>query len=342
MRRYLPLILISVFLLVFLLAGGTYLAGYANKFNQENQNAITVYTTLPVEQASALAKTYEQKSNIPVNIVILSTSDLLKRLELERDKPQADIVLADRTTLDQVKKLHVLAAYNSEQTDLIPQRFRDATNLWTGLWYDPIVFAVNLDYLKNTSPVPSKWTDLANGKSRLAITDFLASDVSANILYALVSARGEKETLNYFKKIHSQIVQYAKFIATPVRMAGMGEADIGIAPLSEATKYLDDDFPVRIIYPQDGSPYLLTGAGLIQGALHNREARQFLEWLLTDPAQIALLKSKYHVVPTNPATHMYKSFAGKKIVLLEKKNLGDAREHQLLDKWVQTVRLNMK
>lgn len=340
MRRYQPLLLIAFFLLVIIMTVSTYLAGYAGKSKPENVNSINVYTTLPIEQISILAQEYEKTQHVRINLVPLSEQDLLTYIKSKTIESQADLIIANQSVLEQAKKSKSLLSYTSEQTDIIPERFSDEDNYWTGLWYDPIVFAVNQDFLKNIPKAPSKWNDLTqDSKYRICLTDFLAAEASANLLYTLISVNGEAQTFTYLKKIHPQIVQYSKFLATPVRMVGMGEADIAIATESETLRYINNNFPIKIIYPEDGTAFLLTGTGLVVGAQHEAAAKQFIDWLLQDNAHNILLKNNFHLIPTNPETLIYKQYALKNIKLLEyKETFTTVQKSQLLDKWVKTIR----
>lgn len=344
MRRYLPILLMSFFILIIVMAGSVYLPGYADKKNPENLRNITVYTTLPVEQVSVLAQEYEKNQGIRINIVPLTENELILRLKAEALNQHADVILTTKTMLEQAKQSKLLDQVTSEQLDIIPDRYKDETNYWYGLWYDPIVFAINKDLQKGLPQMPANWGDLyKDGKLRIGITDFLAAEASANLLYTLTSVNGETQTLAFLKKIHPQVIQYAKFLATPVRMVGMGEADIAIAVQSEAIRYINDSFPINIVYPSDGTAYLLTGAGVVNGASHKAEAKAFIEWLMQDNAQNTLQKNKFYYVPTNPELPSYKEFAKKNVKLLENKDVVTLEQkHRLLDKWVQTVRISSK
>lgn len=344
MRRYQPLLLISFFLLVTIIMGSTYLSGYAGKADPDNIKSITVYTTLPIEQMAILGQEYEKTQHVRVNLVPLSEQDLLSHLQLKNTDHGADIIIANSNVLVQAKKNNTLVPYTSEQTDIIPERFNDENNYWTGLWYDPIVFAVNQDFMKSLPKVPSKWNDITQDhKYRICVTDFFAAEAAANLLFTLVSTNGEAQTLAYLKKLHPQIIQYAKFLATPVRMVGMGEADIAVATQSETLRYINDNFPIKMVYPEDGTAFLLTGAGLVSGTKHELEAKQFVDWLLQDVAQNLLNQNKYYFIPSNPETLVYKNFIAKNIKLLEcKENFTTEQKNQLLDKWVKTVRLASK
>ncbi len=343
MRRYLPLLLIS-FLLVVAAVAGTLLAGQASRQSPDNVKSIVVYTNIPVEQAAALAQEYEKTSGVRVNTVPLASADLLAKLRAEKAAPRADIVLAGAATLDEAKRASLLAAYSSIQTDIIPTRFSEENDLWTGLWYDPIVFAANRDFLKKLPQQPAKWADLTAAPGvRFVMTDFLASAETASLLYSMAAANGEAETLAYTAKLHPGIVQYAKFLATPSRMTGLGEADIAITVQSEAIRYINDGFPLQIIVPADGTAINITGAALAAGAPQAAEAGRFIDWLTGDDAQRVLKKNMAFFIPTHPENAFAKDYNARQIMPFPAKTvLSPEQKAKLLDKWVQTVRLSSR
>lgn len=344
MRRYLPLFLISFFIVIVLLSGTILLPGFAGKKVTENKKELTVYTTVPVEEISVLAQEYEKVTQVHVNVVPLTPANLLERLKTEHVNSPADVILGDRLLLNQVKKAGYLAAYTSEPVDMIPDKFKDMDDFWTGIWYDPMVFAISQEFLKVSPEVPNTWNDLPkNNQVRIALTDFLAADAAANLFYSLAIANGEDKNLEYLKKIHPQVIQYAKFLATPVRMAGMGECDVAIATQSEALRYLHDSFPIKIIYPSEGTSFMLTGVGKLALAPHQEEAEDFIEWLIQDSAQTVLKQNKFYFIPTNPLTKDYQEYAAKNVVLFDRQEeFAPEQKRLMLDKWVQTVRFSAK
>jgi iron(III) transport system substrate-binding protein len=340
MRRYLPLLLIS-FLLVVTAVAGTFLAGQASRRNPESVKTIIVYTSLPVEQAAALAQEYEKKAGVRVSVVPMAAADLLTRLKLERSAPRADIVLTGSATLDKAQRAKLLAPYSSAETDIIPSRFCGENDFWIGLWYDPVVFAANRDFLRKLPQEPAKWSDLTElAGARIVMTDFLVSDEAASLLYAMAAAKGEADALEYMAKLHPAIVQYAKFPATPSRATGLGEADIAITEQSEAIRYDRDGFPLKIIVPADGTALSVTGAGLAAGAPRAADAGRFIDWLTGDEAQIVLRVNKAFMIPTNPESAFAKDYNAKKVMTFPvKAALTQEQKAKLLDKWVKTVRL---
>ena len=342
MKRYLPLLVIP-FVVLLVITGTTYLIGYAGKQNKSSLPTITVYTTLPIEQIDVLAQEYEKLAKVKVNIAPLTEKDLFTKLMDEPGGPTADVILANRKTLKQARNNALLVPYQSEYTDVIPNRFQDTDGYWVGVWYDPVVFAVNKDYLKTSLKRPAKWSDLpGDTNQRFGLTDFLAADAAANLLYTLVAVNGEDQTMEFLKKIHPQVVQYAKFLATPARMASMGEVDLAISVRSEAMRYVNDGFPLQIIYPEEGTAFLLTGVGLVRGSTHADDAKRFIDWLTQEEPISIMAQHKFHFVPTNVETRTYHEYTAKNITLLDHHDMYSfEQQHKILDKWVQ-ARLGIK
>ena len=175
---------------------------------------------------------------------------------------------------------------------------------------------------------------------RVGITDFFAADASANLFFSMMSQFGDAATYDILRGIQPKVVQYSKYLSTPVRMAGMGEVDISIAVQSEVMRYIHQGYPLQIIYPEDGTAYTLTGVGLAEGAKNEEQAKAFAEWLLGDEAQLALQSREFFFVPLNPVTIAYKSFPGKDVVLFSRpQDFSPSQRHDLLDRWVKEVRL---
>ena len=341
MKRYTTL-LIAAFVFVVLTAIGTaYISGHADNNLQKPERSLVVYTPLPPEHAAVLASEYEKQHRVRINFEPMPAQKILDRLLKEKKKPQADMVLADREVMEKAAEADIFAEYISESSDMVADVFCGERDSWTGVWYDPIVFCVNSDYLKTLKHYPLGWAEISRYPAmRLGITDFLAADASANLLFSLVKNYGREDTFSLLAEIHPKVVQYAKYLSTPVRMAGMNEVDLAVAVQSETMRYISDGYPLKIIYPSEGTAYLLTGAGVLKDGEEGEPAREFADWLLSDEAQLVLQKNKFFFMPTNPATLAYKTQAGKNIILFdEMPHFTDKQKHEMLDSWVKNIRL---
>ena len=346
MQRYTSLFLTAFLLLLVVITGSGYLAGADQTQGGKPLQEITAYTTMPAETATVLTSAYEKQCGVRVNFVPLSSEDVLKRLEEQAagsGDGEAALVVADSSVLTRAAAAGTLLPYMSEAGDQVPERFRHIEGFWIGVWYDPVVFCVNQDYLKTLMVVPDTWQALAQAQQvRIGVTDFLAAEASANLFCSMVAQYGDVATMDIWRQIHPKVVQYAHYLSNPVRQAGMGEVDLSIAVESETLRYIHDGYPLRVIYPADGTSAIVTGTGIAfkASSVDETAAKQFADWLLSDEAQQALQSRGFYFLPTNPGTLAYKGFAGKNMVLFSvEPNFSPEKRHELLDRWVKEIRL---
>lgn len=347
MRRYTILALTAFMLVLAAIAGMTFPVDADKKTLGTPTAELTAYTTLPAETAAVLSETYERENNVRVNFVPMSSQEILQKIKDDSVSDPTvvrtvDIVLADSKILREAADLNLFKPYTSEINDAVKDNFKDAQDRWVGVWYDPIVFCVNRDYMRTTVNLPDTWDKLAKAeKIRIGITDFLAADASANLMFRMIGNFGDAKTYEILRGIHPKVVQYTKFLSNPVRQAGMGEVDISIAVESETLRYMQEGYPLKIIYPADGTSCLLTGFAITTtDAAKSQVAAKFADWLLSDEAQLYLQANGFYFVPTNPQTLAYKSFAGKNLVLFnDQQNFSYEQQHAFLDRWIKDVRL---
>ena len=339
MRRYTVLLMTSFFLIICAVAGGVYISGHAVKSdNGTSLSTIRVYTTLPVESVARLADEYESLSRVRVNFIPVTAEEIEERAGIPG---KADMVLADSRVLNRLAGLGWLVPYFGETSDAVSSVLKNEEGFWTAVWYDPIVFCYNRDYAANNPKLPMTWHELAADEgSRVAMTDVLAADAASNLLFSLVSQYGEENGFNIFSELHPRVVQYSKFLSTPVRMTGMGEVDMSIAVQSEVLRYINDGYPLRIVYPQDGTAFSMVGTGILLGAAEDEQAKAFADWLQGDEAQLVLQTNGMYFIPANRNTMAYKKYTGKGIVLFDAPaDLSAERRRGLLDFWVKNIRI---
>lgn len=343
MRRYTILFLTAFVFVISAIAGTAYRVGADERISAVELSA---YTTLPPETVTILAEAYEKENHVRVNFVPLPAKDLIqKTADDDVSDPTVvdtvDVIVADSEVLNSLADRNLLQNHASEINDAVKSNFKDDRDRWIGIWYDPIIFCTNKDYLGKLKEIPDTWTALAkfNGV-RIGITDFIAADASSNLMFQMIAQFGDAKTYEILSGIHPKVVQYTKYLSNPVRQAGMGETDISIAVESETLRYMQGGYPLKIIYPADGTSYILTGVALSKkNSAKSYEAKKFADWLLSDNAQLALQRNGFYFLSTNPNTLAYKSFAGKNLVLFKNlPNFNENQRHEFLERWVKQVR----
>lgn len=347
MRRYTVFILTAFMIILAAVAGFIFPADADKKTSGLPTAELTAYTTLPTEIVSVLADVYERENHVRINFIPMNSQEILQEIKNDAVSDPTvvrtvDIVLADSKILQEAANFNLLTPYTSETNDAVRYKFKDKHDRWIGIWYDPIIFCANKDFLRSTVEIPDTWEKLSRDKNiRVGITDFIAADASANLMLQLIGNFGDAKTYEILRGIHPKVVQYAKYLSNPVRQAGMGEVDISVAVESETLRYLQNGYPLKIIYPADGTSYLLTGFGITtKDYAKNQVAAKFADWLLGDEAQLYLQTNGFYFIPTNPQTLAYKSFAGKNLLLFDNQaHFSDKQRQEFLFRWINDVRL---
>lgn len=343
MRRYTIYFLTAFMFVIAAVAGTSYRVGADERISELE---LTAYTTLPAETVTILSEAYEKESHVRVNFVPLPAKDLIQKTADDAVSDPTvvdtvDVIVADSAVLNSLAEQQLLISHASETNDAVKNNFKDKHDRWIGVWYDPIIFCTNKDFLSKLKEIPDTWTELASYRNvRIGITDFLVADAASNLMLQMISNLGDAQTYQILRGLHPKVVQYTKFLSNPVRQAGMGETDISIAVESETLRYMQEGYPLKIIYPADGTAYLLTGAGLTtKNSPKSNEAKKFTDWLLSDNAQLALQSNGFYFISTNPNSLAYKSFAGKNLVLFPNSpNFTEKQRYEFLERWVKHVR----
>ena len=318
--------------------------GYGLYFYREEQiekskapvrGEITVYTDLPNNLTTLLADKYLEEKNIKVNIMPLTEEQMAQRVSSKLADSSGDVVITSEDNLVVGASRDKFAPIVNERIDEVLDRLKDPNGYWVGLWYDPIVFVQNESFYNSLGQHITTWDALQkNGHWRLVMTDFGASQNAANLLYNMVEYKGEPDALAYLLALKTHVIQHSKFLSTPVRLTALGESDIGIGNLSDAQQYIRHSYPVKMIFPSDGTSFYVTGA-----AVQKNESKEFITWLLSSDTAKYMIDNNFTYIFANPEVTEPVDSLGRSVVLwpinggytVEGKEL-------LLNHWVSQVR----
>ncbi|MCI5836573.1 MAG: extracellular solute-binding protein [Veillonellaceae bacterium] len=331
MRRWLAPLLLGVFVLAVI--GWARLPAPAAP---EQPTVLTICTDMTPGMVQTLADTYRRRYGVPIEVVAGSEEQILERLA---EGLPTDLLLGSESLLREAAARGMLQAYTSEQTDIVPAEFKNEEGYWTGAWYVPVVFAVTDEYWQRSGGSLRTWQDLVRQPElRVAMTDFLAADVPAELLCSLVEYKGKEEAFRYLQELQANVVQYSKFLSTPVRLLALQKADVAIADAATVRLFLADGFPLKMVYPQDGTAYSLYGFGVPQGG-DLAAAGAFIDWELHGEGFQAMHEKKYYVYYTGYPPEQVADALGNELVLwpLRKEYRYDGRR-ELVAQWVKEVR----
>jgi len=259
-------------------------AGWENVVSAaKSEGRVVVYNGTTVEVPGRIAKLFEAKYGIAVDLLNGRAGEIRERIRSEQatGKRIGDISLNGIATasVQAVSGAFRPYGYLPNAAKLLPAFASDGTLLQ--------VRAGLFGILMNTSMVspedaPKTWAGLALPKWR---GRFLLSDPrtagGGSILYGALFYRFGPEL---YDKILSQAPVIVTDILVAQRRVARGEYPMYV-PFTLADMRNLAGLPVRAIVPEEGAPYTTGAMSILKDAVHPNAARLFLDFYLSDEAQ---------------------------------------------------------
>jgi iron(III) transport system substrate-binding protein len=218
-------------------------------------------------------------------------------LEIRAGKPRADVIVGVAATLSGLQQQHKALERNTpKELEKVKKELLDPEMILT-----PV--AVNLSLIQyNTKritgqDIPKKFTDLLNPKwnNQIVITDPRSSASAHSHIWFLtkymVDTAGEPPYgWKYYQELRKLNVKYVASHGTVRTMVQTGERPLGIQMLNDAMKSVTAGEPALIVLPQEGSAAEITAAVLLKGSRNQKEAKAFVDFLLTLKGQDLISK----------------------------------------------------
>ena len=295
---------------------------------------VTIFTSAEEHRIEAMQKDLD--INFPdynIEIIYFSTGDLLATLQNEGTNTDCDIIgemeygnLARITDI-----LTDLSDYNTAiyTDDMIPE------NIFYLPWYrNGGCIAINRVLLSDKNlPVPESYEDLLNPiyKGLISMPNPRSSGTGYMFLKSLVNAWGEDEAFAYFDKLSENIHSFTSSGSGPVNALIADEVVIGFAMTAQAVTEINNGFPLRILFFDEGSPFSLYGLGMIRDKETRKEVKEVFDYIVnrwTEMDKILfcperIYKDREFTLPNYPMNIKYADMTGNT----------SAEKTRLTDKW---------
>lgn len=298
--------------------------------------SVTVYTDIPSNISLPLAQTYQDRYHVKMTVLPLTEQQLATKLAEEDGLPGGDVVITSAENLQIGTKNNKFKSIINQDVDLISSKFKNKDDLWVGIWYDPIVFVEK----EIDESFITTWRGLLDTKAKqVAIPDFAATRTAGNILYSFVEIYGKEHAMTYFEALKPHISQYTKYVATAERLVALGEVPIGIGTYSDSKIYAKKEYNIKTIYPQDNTPYMMTGGALLKQSTNEMAGKNFIAWLLSPEIAKKLDAQGVYYVYTNPEIKKEQDDLGQNLKLMETKSkYNEEGKSILMNEWIKAIR----
>ncbi|MCI5773545.1 MAG: extracellular solute-binding protein [Erysipelotrichaceae bacterium] len=252
--------------------------------HEQNSNTVVIYSALEQYRNDDLEKHLQAEfPDYHVQIMYMPTAKIAAKIKSEKEHTDADILLGVETGyLEMIKdSLAEVSSYSTlDYLDgLNPEHGKYL--IWESYGGG---FAVNTTILEKYGlEEPSSYEDLLKPeyKDLIVIQDPKVSSTGYNFYLNLRNEYGLEKTLEYYDKLNNNVKQYAESGSGPVKMLIQGECAIGTALTYQVVTEMNNGHPLKMIYPEEGSPYSLDGVTIVKGK-ETEKVKEIFTYIVND------------------------------------------------------------
>ncbi len=161
----------------------------------------------------------------------------------------------------------------------------DNNNMWVTWERQAGAIIVNTEILKKHGlEAPKSYEDLLKPeyKGLVAMPDPKSSGTGYFFYKNWVNAWGDEATLEYVDKLYPNLKEFSGSGSGPIKLLKQGEIAVGLALTFQAMNEINSGQPFEIIFPEEGSPYSLTGTSIVKGHEDKTGVSEVFDFIAND------------------------------------------------------------
>ena len=253
----------------------------------KKEGSVLWYTSLALPSSTAIAATFKQKyTGIDVEVHRTGSQRVLQRVmqEAAAGVKNADVIhTSDAGHFELLKAKGLLLKYTPQGVARFPEGFKDKAGFYYGMRATLSVIAYNPKLVADTD-APKTWKDLLNSKwSGKEVTAHPGySGIIMTHVLALVNVYG----WDYFRDLAKNKLHVVQSANDPAGIVASGERSVGVNGAEYFYyKTLKQGNPIKIIYPKEGVPLIVSPVAIAKDAPHTNAAKLFMEYIFTKEIQ---------------------------------------------------------
>jgi iron(III) transport system substrate-binding protein len=263
-------------------------------------NQLLVYCAVDDPPASEIFSEFEKQTGILIvpqyDIESSKSVGLAGKLEAEAQHPRADVWWGSEAFLSvRLANEGILEPYRSPAAADIPDQFKDANGMWTGVGLRARVMAVS-----GKSKPPFAITGLHDMldprlKDKITLSVPTAGATGAHIAMMYV-VWGPDKARAFLRGLHDNGLRVVGGNAEVATEVGLGHFSLGITDSDDITNAIDSGGNLTMVVPdQDGEGTLAmpTTVGLVKGTRHEEAAKKLIDFLVSRQVERKLIDRKF-------------------------------------------------
>ena len=256
---------------------------------------LVVYSAL--DTVDTATKAFTAKTGIQVDLVRLSTGELLGKVAAEGNNPKFDVLwvegsaVMNRLAKDGILKPEPGLAAKVDYTD-IGRRLVPQSQAYFPVTVSTTAIAVNTKKIGNAVP-PKSWTDLENFAGKVAAKDPNLSGPAFQWLAAYFATKGVDAGKAELQKIlTNKSISGIPSGGAVNKSLITGDSSLAIQQDTSIYALIDQKEPVSVVYPSEGVVAIPSSAGIATVSTHEEMAKAFIQFLLTKEGETAMLQTE--------------------------------------------------
>ncbi len=253
----------------------------------EKEGKVVWYTSVDVKVAENIAQQFRTAHpKIDVEVERSGSERVYQRVNQEHQSgiKHADLVnTSDSTHFITWKKQGMLAKYVPAGVENVPKEYRDPDGYYATWRATLCVMGYNTNIVP-PDQVPKGYKDLLDPKWKGKLTKAHPSYSGTSLTgtYAIVKTLG----WDYLEKLSKMDVQQLQSTTATPKSIASGERAVMVDG-NEYNMFIEikKKSPVKIIYPQEGTPFVSSPVAVFSGAPHPHAARVFADYLFSPKVQ---------------------------------------------------------
>ena len=252
------------------------------------EGTLVVYGSCEEEYLAAACEHFEELYGIKVEYQRLSTGEVQAKIEEENGNPSADVWFGGTTDPYNVCASEgLLEAYDAmNAAHITKDAYKNADNLWFGIYTGILGFMVNTDELARLNlEAPKDWDDLLKPeyKDLIWLSNYQTAGTAKLVINTMIQKYGHDEGIQFLVDLDKNIEVYTKSGSGPSKNVGTGECIIGIGFLHDGiTQILDNGYGnIELIIPSSGTTCEIGATAIFKGAAHPAAAKLWIEYALS-------------------------------------------------------------
>ncbi len=249
----------------------------------KKEGKVIWYTSLALPSSTMIANLFMNKyKGIEVEVHRTGSQRVLQRVmqEVSAGIKNVDIIhTSDGGHFVLLRKKGLLTKYLPKGLESFPSGFKDKDGYYFGMRATLSVIAYN-PKIVTEKEAPKSWKDLLDPKWRgkMVTAHPSYSGIIATHVQAIVNLYG----WDYFKELSRNKLHLVQSANDPAGVVASGERPVG-ANGAEYFYYktMKQGNPLRIVYPKEGIPLVISPVAIARDAPHPNAAKLFMDFIFT-------------------------------------------------------------